>query len=206
MPPFLINHKLNFLLRLIILTFLIQLPTCAATTDTNIQHEDKPMSWNKSYQEGLAYELYFRNLARMGFAKHLNDTNDIYETETWAIYAKLEDISTTVMAPLRKKYQIDTTVKMSARIGAWAIAKGMAWLPLQTTSAAEESAQRFIVDLQAIQALGPAEDQLQLQFMVDHEIVLADFLKLYSLGRKQEAKEVFEKAFIEYHQAFSTTP
>ncbi len=187
----------------LVLALLIQNTACTGQvsmqSDDSSIHESNTPVWTKSYEKGLVYEVYFRNLSRIAFTRHFENSKDSYERSVWGMFIKLEKHSLDTMAGLRGKYNVDTQSVISARIGAYALSKALNWWPEFSRKKVLKSANVFIPQLKAIKALGPQEDQAVLSYMVQHEQVLVDFLTLYLQGKKEMAKEKIETQYSKYY-------
>ena len=186
----------------LVLALLVQNTACAGQVsmqlDENSIHENNTSAWTKSYEEGLVYEVYFRNLSRIAFTRHFENSQDPYERSVWGMFIALEQHSLDAMKELRGKYNVDTQPVISARIGAYALSKALNWWPEFSRKKVLKSANVFIPQLNAIKALGPQEDQVVLSYMVQHEQALVDFLTLYLQGEKEMAKEKIKTQYSKY--------
>jgi|GEM_PF-2756443 len=187
----------------LVLALLVQNTACAGQVsmqlDENSIHENNTLAWTKSYEKGLVYEVYFRNLSRIAFTRHFENSQDPYERSVWGMFIALEQHSLDAMKELRGKYNVDTQPAISARIGAYALSKALNWWPEFSRKKVLKSANVFIPQLKAIKALGPQKDQAVLSYMVQHEQVLVDFLTLYLQGEKEMAKEKIETQYSKYY-------
>ena len=137
-------------------------------------------AWQGDYREGLVYEKGFRDMGNLAFASFSANAQDDYSREAWALAVKLEEHSHYVMQPLRDKYALSADPAIKAKLMAWGAEAAMAVMPGSFLDFIEGSAKRFVVKLKEIKALGPADDQAVLSFMVAQEQTLVDFLALYN--------------------------
>jgi len=160
-------------------------------------------NWPDSYEEGLVYEQKFRQMSVLTFQEHINDLDDKDpQKKDWKRFLRLEDYSLKVMAPLRKKYNIDDAISFSTKTMAWGVHTGMDLAPDTTFSGLNKSAKKFVLQLKAIKQKGPKEDQKILEFMVNHEETLVRYLDLSNEGKLNEAKQVFIDQEIIYSQLY----
>lgn len=154
---------------------------------------NKP-AWGKSYEEGLVYDKGFRDLALIVFADLAETEDDLQQREFWQMMHQLEERAQDVMRPLRAKYGITDEVTGKTKTMVWVVDKAIWIMPETFWNYLEGSAERFIVQLNGIKAMGPEEDQPLLTFMVEQEETVLAFLQHYNRGELDEAGQILRQA------------
>lgn len=189
------KERLIWVKHLIIMILILQ-PVAA------MSGENRMISINReeyeAFSKGLQYELLFRNLGKQVFSELKNNPPGSMTADSLDLLSKMEHHNTKVMAPVRQQFNVDSSIGCKDKIFAKTVTISLKVMPNLGSRYLEGSAQRFVRQLEGIQASSPSGFEEEMNYMVEHEKALYGYLFHLNKGELVRAHLVL-KAFVLEH-------
>ncbi|WP_197495574.1 hypothetical protein [Shewanella sp. UCD-FRSSP16_17] len=146
-----------------------------------------------SFAKDLKYELLFRNLGKQVFSELKGNPPGRMTTKNLVLLSKMEQHNTEVMSVVRGHFDVDNTIRCKDKILAKTVIISLKVMPDIGTRYLEGSAERFVHQLEEIQATSPEGYEEEMAYMVGHEKALYGYLVHLNKGEQQRAHAVLEQ-------------
>ncbi len=153
----------------------------------------------QTFSKGLKYELLFRNLGKQVFSELKNNPPGSMTADSLDLLSKMEHHNTKVMNPVRRQFNVDSSIGCKDKIFAKTVTFSLKMMPYLGSRYLEGSAERFVNQLEEIQASSPSGFEEEMNYMVEHEKALYGYLVHLNKGELIQAHSVLKEFVLDYN-------
>ena len=152
----------------------------------------------QTFSKGLKYELLFRNLGKQVFSELKKNPPGSMTADSLDLLSKMEHHNTKVMSPVRQQFNVDSSIGCKDKLFAKTVILSLRMMPYLGSRYLEGSAERFVRQLEEIQASSPRGYEEEMTYMVEHERALYGYLVHLNNGERNRAHSVLKDFVIDH--------